>query len=780
MASYGPQTTPVVVAAPSHSLPCPVGAPGAWSFIFTTAAIAAITLAAFWGVWDAGLVNFDDDLYVSNNPHVTTGLSGGNVRWALSTVHVGNWHPLTWLSLQLDASLFKGKEAGYHITNLVVHVLNAILLMWFWRRVAGAVWAGAIVALLFAVHPLHVESVAWVTERKEVLGTFFGLLAMVAYTHYVDKPSALRYLPVAVSLVLSPMAKPMLVTLPCLLLVLDAWPLGRARPRVDPATGETVNAWPRLVVEKLPLFAIVVAFSLLTARTQADFGAVQHLGNISLAGRLQTALAGYEFYLRKAVWPVDLAVFYPRSQTVASSAVLISAAALVAITALAVWQRRRCPYLLVGWLWFVGTLVPVIGLVQVGDQAFADRYSYFPLTGIFLAVAMALEEIRRSWPRVGIPLIAAAFLGIVALAVVSHRQVAHWRDSESLWRHALAVTDGNYSAHAHLADVLLADGRTDEGVEHANEALRIFPSYAKHLQFAQILLGLQRYDEAVDQYRAALVLEPNSAETHLALGRLLLKEHRYDEAQRVFEEAVSCQTDWAEAWMNLGALHAVRGDNSEALRCYNEALQLDGKNAECLNNIGQVLTRQGKYESALRPLDQALKLNPRYAEASSNKGNALAYAGRLAEAAAAYQDAIEQQPEVASHRFNLAGVLTERGETDLAQRQYRQAMRLDPRWPERASQEAWKLATSTEARQRDGVTALRLAKQACQAVTAPSALSFDALAAAYAETGDFERAESEARHAAELARTNGEERLALDIERRLELYRNKEPYREAE
>jgi tetratricopeptide (TPR) repeat protein len=724
------------------------------------------------------LVNFDDDLYVSNNPHVTTGLSGGNVRWALSTSHAGFWQPSTWLSLQLDASLFKGKEAGYHITNLVLHVLNAILLMWFWRRVTGAALASVIIGLLFAVHPLHVESVAWVTERKDVLSMLFGLLAMIAYVRYVERPSTARYLPVAAFLVLSLTAKPMLVTLPCLLLVLDAWPLARSRPRVDPATGETVSAWPRLVVEKVPLFAISAAFSFVTARAQADFGAVQSLGNVSLASRLETALAGYEFYLTKTFWPADLAVFYPRSQTASPAAVLVPAVLLAAITALAVWQRRRRPYLLVGWLWFVGTLVPVIGLMQSGDQAFADRFSYFPLTGVFLAAAMLLEEIRRSWPRVGVALAAMACLGVAALAVVSHRQVAYWRDSETLWRQALAVTDGNYSAHAHLADVLLADGRTEEGVSHAAEALRIYPSYAKHLQFAQILLGLERYDEAIDQYRAALVLEPNEAETHLALGTLLLRERRYAEAQQAFEEAVSCRTDWAEAWTNLGTAHAILGDNAEALRCYDEALQLDGKNPECHNNIGQVLTRQGKYAVAVRAFDNALKLDSRYAEAYSNKGNALYYAGHLAEAAAAYRDAIEQEPDVARYRFNLAAVLAERGETELAQRQYREAMRLDPAWPERASKEAWKLATSAEAKRRDGVTALRLAKQAREAVPSPGASFFDALAAAYAETGDFDKAVCEARQAVDVARASGEDQFALDIERRLHLYRNKEPYRE--
>jgi tetratricopeptide (TPR) repeat protein len=742
-------------------------------------AVGAVTLAVFWGVWSAGLVNFDDDLYVSNNSYVTTGLSGTNVRWALTTGYAGFWQPLTWLSFQLDASLFKGRVAGYHVTNLVLHVLNAVLLMFFCRRVTGAAWASTIVALLFAVHPLHVESVAWVTERKDVLSMFFGLLAMIAYVRYGERPSVLRYLLVAACLALSLMAKPMLVTLPCLLLVLDAWPLARARPRLEAATGETVSAWPRLVVEKLPLFAIAAAFSLVTARAQADFGAVQSLGKISLASRLETALAGYEFYLTKTVWPVNLAVFYPRTLTAPSPRALqVPAALLTAITALAFWQRRRRPWLLVGWLWFVGTLVPVIGLMQSGDQAYADRFSYFPLTGIFLAAAMTLDELRRKWPRVGVAAIAAAFVGIAALAVASREQVTHWHDSETLWRHALAVTDDNYSAHAHLADVLLADGRTDEGVTHAAEALRIYPSYAKHLQFAQILLGLERYDEAIEQYRAALLLEPNNAESHLALGALLLKQHRYDEAKRAFEEAVACREDWAEAWTNLGTVHAIQGDNRKAMRCYDEALKLDGKNPECHNNVGQVLTREGKYETALRAFDQALKLNPRYAEASNNKGNALAYAGRLAEAAVAYRDAIDEQPEVARYRFNLASVLTQRGETDQAQRQYRQAMRLDDQWPERAAKEAWKLATSAEAKRRDGATALRLARQACEAVPSPSASYLDTLAAAYAETGDFDQAQFEARRAMEVAKTNGEEQLAQDIERRFELYRDKEPYRE--
>ncbi|HVX12434.1 MAG TPA: tetratricopeptide repeat protein [Pirellulales bacterium] len=750
---------------------------GVRSAILSSGLLIAVPLAAFWGVWNAGLVNFDDDLYVADNPHVTTGLTTRNVAWALTTTHAGYWQPLTWLSLQLDATLFRGSTAGYHLTNLALHVVNALALMWFVRSVTGRAWAGLLVALLFAVHPLRVESVAWVTERKDVLSSLFGLLALIAYVGYARAPAVPRYLTVAICMLLSLMAKPMLVTLPCLLLVLDAWPLRRTR-QTDAATGESVSPWPRLVVEKFPLFALATVFAIVTARAQGGFGAVHSLAHDSLAHRLQTALTGYQFYLEKTVWPVQLAVFYPLSHKTASwREWLVPVVLLAAITAVAVWQRRRWPSLLVGWLWFVGTLVPVIGLVQSGDQAFADRFTYFPLIGLFLALALAVDGLLLRWPRVGAVALAAMCPLVGMLAVQSHQQVAYWHDSEALWRHALAVTEDNHSAHAHLADVLLAEGRADEGVEHAGQALRIFPSYTKHLQFANILLNLQRNDEAIEQYRQALLLKPNEAELHLSLGTLLLADDRVEEARHEFDEAVACRTDWADAWNNLGTAHALLGDSDEALRCYDEALKLNANNAECLNNIGQVLTRKGKYTGALRALDQALKINPHYAEAHSNLGNALILDGRLGEAAVAYRDAIEERPDVARYRFNLASVLEERNETDLARQQYRLAMRLDPAWPETATEEAWKLATDDNEKRRDGAKAVRLARQACGAVETPAPASLDALAAAYAETGDFAHAEATALRAIEAAHSGGDEPLAEQIEKRRALYQAEQPYR---
>jgi tetratricopeptide (TPR) repeat protein len=441
------------------------------------AALLALTAVAYLPLWENDFVNYDDPLYITENPRVMAGLSGPGCRWAWTNSDAPYWLPLTWLSLQCDAHFFsaRGPEgevllspAAFHGMNLAWHAAGALLLFAAWYRLTGARWRSFLVAALFAVHPMHVESVAWATERKDVLSGFFGALTLWAYVRYRESPGWLRYLGVAMAFLLSLLSKPMLMTLPLVLLLLDYWPLGRWAP------GRGRAALGRLAWEKAPLFALATVCALVTIGAREHNGALASLAQVSLSARLGNALAAYGWYLSATFWPTRLAVLYPHPyQNWSAAQALAGAACLLSITALALWQARRRPWLLVGWLWFVGMLVPVIGLAQGGPQAWADRFSYWPHIGLFVAVAWGLGELadrvrvpRRAWA-------AAGALVLVALAALTWAQLGHWRNSTALWERAVAVTKDNDRAHQFLSGCYRQQGRLEEAERHLSEAVRI-------------------------------------------------------------------------------------------------------------------------------------------------------------------------------------------------------------------------------------------------------------------------------------------------------------------
>ncbi|MEE9613667.1 MAG: tetratricopeptide repeat protein [Thermodesulfobacteriota bacterium] len=519
--------------------------------------LAAVTIGLFWQARTFEFLNFDDNVYITGNPRMHEGLTPEGIEWAFTTTHGANWFPLTWLSFLLDYELYGLDPSGYHLTNVLLHAANTLLLFIVLAGMTGSPWRSGFVAAVFAVHPLHVESVAWVSERKDVLSTLFWMLAMWAYLGYTEKPGVKRYLLVALFLVLGLMSKPMLVTLPLVFLLLDWWPLGRF------ARGAR-----SLIIEKIPLLALSVVFSVVTYVTQQGGGAVRSFEQYPLWVRVSNALISYVSYMWKAICPHDLAVLYPHP----GDAVYVphgagAALLLVAITATAVLARRRYPYFPVGGFWVVGTLVPVIGLVQVGGQAMADRYMYVPLVGLAIVSAWAVPEFLGRVPGRTRLLGASAAVVLALLAVATSFQLRHWRTSVTLFTHALAVTEGNAGAHYNLGVALVERGETEGAVVHYREAIRVNPAYAEahnNLGLAYGEKGLIR--EAVEEFGLALRIRPDDAEAHNNLAIAYHSLGRMDEAIAEYREALGLKSGLVEAHYNLGLAYGEKGLREEARR----------------------------------------------------------------------------------------------------------------------------------------------------------------------------------------------------------------------
>jgi protein O-mannosyl-transferase len=610
--------------------------------------LVVATLAVYAPVRHHAFVNYDDPEYVTENPLVRSGLTAAGVRWALTGIHHATWHPLTTLSHLLDVELF-GLDAGAHLTvNVTLHALAAVALFAVWRTMTGARWASAWVAGVFALHPLHVESVGWVSERKDVLSGLFWMLTLGCWIRYVRRPSRARSVAVATVFALGLAAKPMLVTLPFVLLLLDVWPLGRTA---------TVPLRTRLV-EKLPLLALAVADGVVTLLTQTRVGAVATLAAVPLGDRVANALLAYVRYLRKAVWPSDLAVFYPIDTTFPLARVAAAAALLAAITALAVRARARRPYLLVGWLWYLGTLVPVLGIIRQGEQAMADRFTYLPLIGVTVMVAWTAADVLGARGRTLLALAGAATL--VAAALVTVAQVAVWRDSVTLFRHALAVTRDNYVAHTNLAAALDATD-PDEAARHYAEAIRLKPTYAKaQLNYGVALARRGEVDAAEAHYAEALRLDPGSAMAEYDWGKLRAERGDLDAAIGHYERALALDPRYAKAYNNLGWALAARGDLAGAEANYRQALALAPDLTAAHNNLAVVLERQGRTADALAHAGTASRLAPDEPRAHANYAALLATAGRFDEAIAEYREALRLAPDLEGVRDDLAAAVAAR------------------------------------------------------------------------------------------------------------------------
>jgi tetratricopeptide (TPR) repeat protein len=602
------------------------------------AVLGVVTCAVFSPALANQFVNFDDYTYVYRNEHVLHGLSAENVRWAFTTYQAANWHPLTWLSLQLDASLWDAGPMGFHGTSVFLHGLNAALLFLALQALTGAYWRSAVVALLFALHPLRVESVAWISERKDVLSTCFGLLALLAYAGYARVPNAMRYLTVFVALALSLLCKPMLVTLPFLLLLLDWWPLARGLSRRD---------WLRLTIEKVPLFLLVAASCAITYRAQSKEGAVMDLEDSPPIVRVANATISYATYLGKTAWPLNLAAYYPHPGTALRVLPFVAAGLLlVALTIAAVALRQRAPYLLAGWLWFLGTLVPVIGLIQVGLQAYADRYTYFPQIGLLLALSWGVADLVQDrgleWKRA-----AGTLAGVTAvvLAALTVQQIGVWHDSLTLWRHSLSVVR-SATGLANLAETLEQSGEVTKAAALYREALALSPKSAQgYINLGNNLEKQGQLDEAAKQFRKVCELMPDSPIGHTNLGEIYKKQGKLDQAAAEFAKACAAAPDDPERFLNAGKLEEDRHDYKRAAEFYGTALRLQPSSYFANFGLGVVLFQQGREEDGLDHLRTALRINPDFVKAHTELGKALVKRKDLTGAIWHFERATQLEPK---------------------------------------------------------------------------------------------------------------------------------------
>lgn len=514
------------------------------------AGLVAAVLAIYGQTAGHQFLSYDDPGYVATNPWIRKGLTWESLWWALTTTEFYNWHPLTRISYLVDYELFGLSPRGYHLTNVALHIANTLLVFSVLRRMTGEAWPSALVAALFGVHPLHVESVAWVSERKDVLSTLFWLLTIGAYARYAEQGARGWYVATLALFTLGAMAKPMVVTLPFVLLLLDYWPLRRLPLSFDREARRRLG---RLIADKIPFLAVAAAASAVTIYAQSAGGAVAALERFPLSARVMNALVSYVAYVEKTAWPVGLSVRYPHpGLTLPVWKAVVAALILLVVTAVAVrWLRSR-PYAPVGWLWYLGTLVPVIGVVQVGDQAMADRYTYIPLIGIFMVLAWGLRDAAAAQPRVRAVIPWAAAAALIALTATAWNQTRYWRDSVTLYEHSLSVIEGDPLLHYNLANELREQGRLDDAVRHYEEAIRFDPNYlAARTNLGPILAKQGRIDEAIAHYAAVLRLKPDLAETHNNLGMLLGEQGKISEAIVHFEEAVRLKPELEGAKRNL-------------------------------------------------------------------------------------------------------------------------------------------------------------------------------------------------------------------------------------
>ena len=638
--------------------------------------LAAAVAAVYAPVAGFDFMALDDPMYVSQNRVVLDGLTPSGVVWAFTTGENSNWHPLTWLTHMADATVYGLWAGGHHLTNVLLHAAASILLFVLLHRMTGAEGRSLFVAAAFAVHPAHVESVAWISERKDVLSAVFWFLTTIAWVRWTEAPSPRRSAAAVGCYALGLMAKPMLVTLPFTLLLLDYWPLRRTGDE----PGRRLTA---LLREKAPLFLLAGASSVITFFVQRGGGAVTTLEALPFGRRLANAIVSWAGYLWKLVWPVDLTLFYPMPEAIPLWKIAGSLALLAGLTAIAWRARSRQPWLAVGWLWYLGTLVPVIGLVHVGEQALADRYTYIPFVGLFIAIAWGAAETARSLslPR-AVPAVAGGLV-IVALLPLAFGQAGTWRNSETMFVRALAINPDDWLAHRMLGALRAISGAHEEAMQHFEAVIRLRPgAYDAHDALGATLLALGQTEAAKKHFDAALAIKSDDPDGHFNTANVLAAEGRTDEARRHYELALQFRDPFVQCRINYGLLLARLGRLDEAREQYGAALRADPGSADASYNMGNLEQRRGRYEEAIRWYERALLLRPDFAEAQSNYGAALAALGRSEEAIVHYVEAVRLNPENARAHNNLGSAQAALGRMDQALSHYREALRVQPDYVE--------------------------------------------------------------------------------------------------
>jgi Flp pilus assembly protein TadD len=733
------------------------------------ALLGLLTLVAFAPVVQNDFVDYDDQDYVTENLQVQGGVSWEGVHWAFGSAHFGNWIPLTWLSHMLDCQLSGLHPGWHHFTNLILHTASTLLLFLVLKRMTASTLPSAFVALLFALHPLHVESVAWVSERKDVLSTLFFMLTLLAYASYAGKSKVQKLRPgpaiqgppsdephsvpgdryatwcfywlSVIFFVFGLLSKPMLVTMPFVLLLLDYWPLERFQ--IKNQKSKIKNLLP-LLGEKLPFIALSLAASVITFNVQQQGGAMVLMESIKLKLRLANAAVSCGRYLLNTIWPTTLAAFYPMPPAWPGWAVAISLLVLCLLTAVALRHLTTHPYLSVGWFWFLGTLVPVIGIVQVGIQSMADRYTYIPLIGIFIMLAFGVRDFMDRQPEWRLGLGIAGGMAVTLCALLTMNQVSYWRNTATLFEHALAVTENNSLAEYQVGVARVREGNYPEAYSHFAEALRIKPDNGEaHNNLGLLLVMNGKLDEGIAHYRQALEAKTDTPELHFNLGSALLAKSQLDEAATECRIALKTKPTFSAASLKLAIILGKQGKLTEARQQYEATVKSDPDNADAHFGLGFLLVQTGKPEEAIQEFRQVLRL----------------------------------RPDAQAH-YNLALVLSRHGHSGEAFEHYRAALRLQPSWPAALNDLAWVLATDPKPEHRKGAEAIELAQKACELTQYKEPRYLGTLDACYAEAGRFDEAIAAARKTEQLALDAGQKEIAEAARDRLKLYGSGRAYRQ--
>jgi tetratricopeptide (TPR) repeat protein len=719
-------------------------APQVWPMVCVCVFLVLAVVAVFGQTRDFGFVNYDDQMYVYENPMVQKGLSLKGALWALTYGRIGHWHPLTWLTHMADCHVYGLWAGGHHLTNVALHALTTVLLFLVLRAMTGTLWRSAFVAAVFAVHPLRAESVAWIAERKDVLSGMFFMVTLWAYVEYARRPSRGRGVAVALLYAFGLLSKNTLVTLPFVLLLLDWWPLGRMKPAEADGLRSPGVPLLRLVREKIPLFLLSLGSCVATAMASEKLGTLER---VRFLERVGNALVSYIVYLRQMVFPAGLAIPYPFPAGGAPVwKVCLAFFVLAGITAGVVAWRQKRPYLLVGWLWYLGMLVPMIGIVQISYYAHADRYTYLPGIGLAIAGTWAVADWSAGWKGRRAVLGGLMLAAVGVLIVLGRIQTSYWRDSELLWTHTLECTPGNSVAHFSLGAAWAVKG--------ANE-------------------------KAIAQYRKALEINPDYAEARSNLGIALFNKGEKEAAIAQYRKALEIDPDYPEARGNLAVALFDKGQKEEAIAQYRKALGIKPEYAEARSNLGIALFDRGEKNEAVAQYRKALEIDPNYVKAHYNLGNALAAEGQLEEAIAHFRMAVKIKPDYANAYSSLGLVFLEKGDIKKSIDSWQQALEVKPDQPDVQNNLAWLLATAPDASLRNGAKAVALASRADQLNGGGNPIVLHTLAAAYAETGRYGDAAATARRALELAVAQKNDDLAAKLQMEIKLYETNRPMRDS-
>ena len=705
---------------------------------FILLALAVLTLGLFWPATGYDFINLDDETYVYENRYVSPGLSRDGVKWAFTNIHQDWWLPLLWISYMADIELFGFGPFGHHLVNILLHTANVLLLFWALFRMTGSRWRSALVAALFAVHPLRVESVVWIAARKDVLSGFFWMLCMVAFARYAEKPRPVRLWLVAVLMLMGLMSKVILITFPLAMLLLDFWPLKRARA---PFTRGAWSEWRPLIAEKWPLFVLTAAFSVLNFMThwmgKANYAGVPGLVRICLIP------ANYLSYIFKIVWPVRLAVVYPELDVVSVPLLGIALVVLGALTWVFARRAEKYPFLIVGWLWFLGNLFPMVRGVRLGIGAMADRFTYLPGIGLFIVLAWAMVECLPAFSNKKAVLTGCALALIAASAAGARSYMPYWRSSEPLYLRTLELTRNNWLVPVNLGAALVRE---------------------------------ERYEEAARILEKSLKLAPYSIQARIGLGLALDKLNRRAESDKYFRQAVELARDNWEMLVRIGESYVKAERFADAAPVYQQALRLKPGHKETMYDVGLTLTYSGRTEEGLDYLLQVQRKDPRYHRAFFIAGKAYLAMDRVHDAISNFQRAVELVPEKVEYLSALAVALVRVGRKQEAFEHMRRAVALAPESPELLNNFAWMLATDSDESARDGDEALTYAVKAADISERKNAGILDTLSVSYAAAGRFDEAVETAVKAFELAREKGDTNLQAKIGMRVKQFKSERPW----